>query len=238
MEDEAAEAIQKRQRLDRYAALINDFLKLVQIDSVVEILSYLDANEMYYIMSQHPADRNFAEDHNIWEKVAISKYRKNFQAKQRIFTDGGSVVPGGRKLNYLWMLLALWGAKNLITRQNNPFHTSNIEFSFNEDEVVFGMGLVSARHLDVIVKQNLNHVDIPALFDALQVEFGAESIASAYRFWRVDLRRNLDNYRSDEERLARLIYRLMLIRGVKLAHTLCLEEKRILIRENFDNFYH
>lgn len=249
MEQQAVEAVQKRQRLDRYAEHINNLLKYVQIDPVVNILSYLEADEMYYIMSQHPADRSFAEEHDkFWKKVALSKFGQRFKDKEEIFTgiseagageaENDSLVPPGYRLNYLWMLLALWGAKKLFSRSNDPFKTNSIEFSFNNDEIIFGVGLVSPRHIDVVVKQNPNQVDLPLLFDALEGEFGADSIISFYRSWRVDLRRNLDYTRPDDERLARFIYRLMLIRDVKIAQTYCIEEKRILLRERLGSFYH
>lgn len=249
MEQEAVEAVQKRQRLDRYAQHINDLLKFVQIDPVVKILSYLEADEMYYIMSQHPADRSFAEEHDdFWKKVALSKYGWDFKNYEKIFigtSEAGaeseavvdSVVPSGYKLNYLWMLLSLWGAKKLLSRTNDPFKTNSIEFSFNDDEVVFGIEFVSARYIDIAVKQNLNQVDLPFMFDALEEEFGAGSITSMYRSWRVNLTRNV-NGNEPEKSLARLIYRLMLIKNMKIAQTYCLEEKRILLRERICNFYH
>lgn len=142
-------------RLDSYKKELNELFAKNSVDMIVLIMSFLSADEMFYVMSA--ADRKFMEEENLWGRVAGAKYGDElFGGYLKALTEpnASSVVPWvynrrvTKRLNVFTVLLSIWASDQLCEFE----HFKGKSYARQNDIKPSGHFFTFSRRLDCVYK--------------------------------------------------------------------------------------
>jgi len=179
---------------------------------IISIMSKLSVPEMYYVAGRGGYKinekeffmiRDCFEQKNLWYLLAQKELGKSFKVMEEMIQ--AQCVPPGKRLNYLWLMLAHWEANWLITKK----YSRSLEFvnyKFHGEMVLQRSDLYGTLILTVNEKlEQTSQLTLLAIFMASKEGLDKVYLKSNR------LIRFKDNM--SHELLMRLIYRLLTIPG-------------------------